>query len=141
MEGVRVMAKWGKCDFRQLERMQKQLEKLEKEQTAFCASCAKELAARLMALVKKRTPVDTGELRRNWTAGTVERKGDEIVIEVINGLLYASYVEYGHRTANHKGWVEGKFMLTVSVAEVERMAPKLVERKLQKFLEDLLDAK
>ena len=51
------MAKWGKCDFRQLEQMQKQLEKMEKERTAFCEACAKELAARLLALVIKRTPV------------------------------------------------------------------------------------
>lgn len=135
------MAKWGKCDFRQLERMQKQLEKLEDGQTAFCEACAKELTARLLALTGERTPVDTGELRRNWTVGSVERRGDEIVIEVSNALLYASYVEYGHRTANHKGWVEGRFMLTVSADEIEKAAPKLIEKKLKKFLEECLDAK
>jgi hypothetical protein len=53
-------------------------------------------------------------------------------------MRYASYVEYGHRTADHKGWVEGRFMLTISVQELERMAPALLEKKLIKFLYDSL---
>lgn len=53
------MPKWGKCDFRELENLQKRMEKLEKEQDAFCRKCAQELAARLLYLVGKRTPVGT----------------------------------------------------------------------------------
>ena len=53
------MPKWGKCDFRELENLPKRMEKLEKEQDAFCRKCAQELAARLLYLVGKRTPVGT----------------------------------------------------------------------------------
>ncbi len=191
------MAKWGKCDFRQLEQMQKQLEKMEKERTAFCEACAKELAARLLALVIKRTPVGKapklaegqektvkvkvrgadgkirtrafltadaarirqywsgytgGTLRRAWTTGKIQRSGTDYVVEVTNPTFYASYVEYGHRQEAgryvpalgkrlKRAWVPGKFMLTISVKEIQRMAPRLIEKKLKDFLEECLDAK
>ena len=37
-------------------------------------------------------------------------------------------------TRNHKGWVEGKFMLTISEQELEGDIPKIIERKLKGFL-------
>lgn len=51
------MAKWGKCDYRELQRLQKKLEKMQKAQIdRFCEEMAKELAARLLAKVINRTP-------------------------------------------------------------------------------------
>jgi hypothetical protein len=55
-------------------------------------------------------------------------------VEVYNNTDYASYVESGHRTANHKGWVPGRFMLLISEKELERDADKIVERKLMNLL-------
>lgn len=188
------MAKWGKCDFGQLQQLQKQLEKAERNADEFCEMCARELAGRLLALVIPRTPVGKapkfaggktvrvklkgadgktrnrafltregailerywsgytgGTLRRGWTAGaSVQRQGSGYTIEVLNEVFYASYVEYGHRQEPgryvpaigkrlKKGWVEGKFMLTLSVKDVERMAPRLLEKELKKFLEECLD--
>jgi hypothetical protein len=119
----------------------------------FFESCAKELAARLLAKVIKRTPVGQypaesgkkgGTLRRGWTGGestkaytnsiTVNKVGTDYVIEIINPVEYASYVEYGHRTRNHKGWVEGKFMLTISENEIRNSAPRILEKKLKNYL-------
>lgn len=37
-------------------------------------------------------------------------------------------------------WVEGRFMLTISVQELERMAPALLEKRLLKFLKGCFDA-
>lgn len=51
------MAGGSKFDFQELKKLQKQLEKLEKEQNVFCEECARYLAARLLAKVIKRTPV------------------------------------------------------------------------------------
>ena len=52
------MASWGKVEFGQLKEFQKQLEQIQqKELDAFLTSCTKELAARLLAQVIKRTPV------------------------------------------------------------------------------------
>ena len=121
----------------------------------FLTSCAKELAARLLAKVIKRTPVgqyptETGKkggtLRRGWTGEkssnatayanslNVTKVGTDFVIEIINPVEYASYVEFGHRTSNHKGWVEGHFMLTISEDEIRNAAPKILEKKLKNYL-------
>lgn len=53
------MAKWGNCDFRQLKNLQKNMQKMveQGDTIKFCEECARELAARLLAMVIKRTPV------------------------------------------------------------------------------------
>lgn len=52
------MAKWGSVDFKQLKYLQHRIEKLQKrELKEFCEAVSKELAARLLAKVIKRTPV------------------------------------------------------------------------------------
>ncbi|WP_313803269.1 HK97 gp10 family phage protein [Cytobacillus sp.] len=170
------MARWGRVDFEQLKRLQKQMQKLERAKfDKFCEECAKEIAARLLAKVIKRTVVADpskwktpvkgyvgGTLRRGWTAKThaeaesgsgkgasavsfaqglqVTKRGNVYEILVINPVEYASYIEYGHRTRNHKGWVKGHFMMTISANEVERQAPKIIEKKLTKFLGEVFDA-
>ncbi len=71
------MARWGNCDYRQLQRLQQKLNKLQSgDIETFCRQCAKELAARLLAKVIERTPVGQydegsgkagGTLKRGWT--------------------------------------------------------------------------
>ena len=56
------------------------------------------------------------------------------MIEIVNPVEYASYVEFGHRTANHEGWVRGRFMLTISEGEIQDIAPQVLEAKIKKFL-------
>lgn len=56
-------------------------------------------------------------------------------------MNYASYVEYGHRTKNHKGWVEGRFMATISMQEIERQLPKFLERKQVELLNQILNGR
>lgn len=48
-------------------------------------------------------------------------------------------MEFGHRTANHKGWVKGRFMLTISEMEIDAQADKIIEKKLQKVLGDIFN--
>lgn len=178
------MGKMGGFTAADLKKLQKQLNKIQEGNVeAFVDSCAKELAARLLAKVIKRTPVGQydkpvkfttsegkevsftpktgkkgGTLRRGWTSKTHEEAvggsgkssvaagkayadslkinhfGNTLVIEIVNPVKYASYVEYGHRTANHKGWVQGRFMLTTSEQELENITPKVLESKIKKFL-------
>ena len=124
----------------------KRLNDLQREQ--YIESCIKEIAARLLAKVIKRTPSKTGYLRRGWTAGKnqavnnyvntlkVRKSGNNYIIDIINPVEYASYVEYGHRTRNG-GWVEGRFMLTISEEEIQRDAPRVIENKLKKKLGEI----
>lgn len=74
------MAKWGSADFKQLKKLQENMRKLtDTDYDAFCRSCCKELAARLLALVIPKTPVGKypsgsgkkgGTLRRGWTSNS-----------------------------------------------------------------------
>lgn len=158
------MAGMGKFSISGMDELQKQLNQLKKDTGAFVEECAKELTARLLAKVIKRTPVGDyskssgkkgGTLRRGWTnpkAGSesdglnvnsakqyvdslkINHFGNVYVIEIVNPVEYASYVEFGHRTANHKGWVPGHFMLTISEQELQQIAPKVLENKIKKFL-------
>lgn len=187
------MAKMGKFSASGWKKLQKQMDKIQQDNIeAFVEACAKELAARLLAKVIKRTPVgdyskevevtakrdskhhkkgDTytkkvknpsgkmgGTLRRGWTANTHEEAasgkgsptaeqakayanslkinhvGNMLSIEIENPVEYASYVEYGHRTADHSNWVIGRFMLTISEQELQTIAPKVLEAKINKFL-------
>ena len=154
------MGKWGKCNFSQFKELKEKIDNLQqKEFNNFCESVAKELASRLLSKVIKRTPVGIyegstgkvgGTLRRGWTGGKtsnaqnyanslpITKSGDMIQIEIINPVEYASYVEYGHRTRNHKGWVKGQFMLTISENELQTQSPKIIEAKLLKYLGGIL---
>ena len=139
----------------------------DKQVQIFIESVAKELAAILLAKVIKRTPVGQypkstgkkgGTLRRGWTtqkpgSGSegmntsnarayvnslkVNHFGDTYVIEIINPIEYASYVEFGHRTPTGKGWVEGHFMLTISEQEIREQAPKILEKTINSMLKEV----
>ena len=133
------MAGRVKVNYRQLERLQRRINKFAQvDMEAFCEVMAKELAGRLLSKVIKRTPVGVyddgrkgGTLRRGWTIGHIKKIGNKYEIEVINPTEYAAYVEYGHRTRNHQGWVNGRFMMTISADELEQQAPAIIERKLK----------
>lgn len=150
------MGKNGKFDYKEFEKFKDKITQLEDKQNEFMEACAKELAARLLAKAIKRTPVRKkedcppgvvgGTLRRGWTAGKnqnatgyakslqIQHIGDAYKIEITNPVEYASYVEFGHRARNHKDWVEGKFMMTISEQEIQTIAPKVLENKLKKLL-------
>ena len=160
------MGRLGKADFKELKALQQRIEQLSTvDFNRFYTEAAKDIASRLLTKVKKRTPVIYGKLRDAWAVLPIERQGDQYIITVINGLQYASYVEYGHRQQPRrfipghwegerfiynpddeggmvlkKAWVEGRFMLTISVQELERMAPALLEKRLLKFLKGCFDA-
>ena len=183
------MAHMGSFSTSDIKKLQKKLNKIQSDDVqAFIEECAKELVARLLAKVIKRTPVGDyskevkvvakkdsknhkkgetytkkvntsgkvgGTLRRGWTSKsheeassggnnanakayadslTINHSGNMLMIEVVNPVHYASYVEFGHRTRNHKGWVQGRFMLTISEQEIQNIAPNVLENKVKKFL-------
>ncbi len=160
------MAKWGKCDFKQLQQLQKKMLRLERADfDFFCREAAQELAGRLLRKVVKRTPVIYGTLRDAWAIMPIGHRGNHYTIVLLNHLVYASYVEYGHRQRpgrfipgyweadrfiydpNAEGgmvlksnWVKGRFMLTISIQELERQTPAILEKKLYRFLKECFDA-
>lgn len=87
-----------------------------------------------------------GTLRRGWTAGEdtdaysfimanseVIKKGNVYKIIISNNVFYAPFVEYGHRTVNN-GFVDGQFMMTISMDEMQDELPELLNKKFTDFL-------
>lgn len=105
----------------------------------FCESCAKRIAEQLLRDVVKRTPVKSGKLASSWKAGTIEKDGTTYTITVENnalsdnGVPYAIYVEFGHRTRSG-GWVEGRKMLTITEEEIKEKMPTVLDRMVADFL-------
>jgi hypothetical protein len=102
-----------------------------------------------------------GTLRRGWTSKThaeaasgtgkrgepakeyaaslpVRKVGDYYKIQIINPVEYASYVEFGHRTKSG-GWVEGRYMLTISEEQLKQISPVVLQRMINKKLHEVLN--
>lgn len=157
------MSRWGNVDFEALLILQKNLESAVENANDLCILCTQKLAAQLMNAVIKRTPVKTGTLRRGWMAGKspvnggktaakssmqVAKKGTAYEIYVFNSVNYASYVEYGHRQEPGRyvpaigkrlknSWVKGSFMLKISEHELKVAAPKIINRLIKPYMEDI----
>lgn len=138
------------ANYKQLAKFQKDIEQLNgKQKDEFLQACAKELAARLLAKVVKNTKSVTGTLRRGWTGGvdqnaasyanslSITHVGNKYQIDIINPVEYATYYEYGHRTRNHKDWVDGHFTLTIAEAQLNAMSDKILQAKLNKFMKEV----
>lgn len=136
-------------DVSQLEELAKSFDRFARQDIdRICIECAEEIALRLLRKVKLRTPVDSGRLRDSWRIEGVNKSGGEYVVEIINSLEYASYVENGHRQELGrfvpaigkrlvKSYVPGKYMLRISEQEVQKEADKLVQNRIEKALGDL----
>lgn len=111
--------------------------------------------------VKSKSGKVGGTLRRGWTSKThdeaasgtgkngkpakgyaaslpVRKVGDYYEIEIINPVEYASYVEFGHRTRNG-GWVDGKYMLTISEERLKQIAPRVLEKMLYQKIREVIE--
>lgn len=129
------MSRWGSFDFNQIKDLQRRLERLQNnDMDAFCKQISNEIAARFLRGVKQKTPVDTGILRNHWMADAVQKSGSNYTVTIYNSMLYAAYVEYGHRTPSHTGWVEGKFMMTLTADQIGKMLPGLIQKRLTEHL-------
>lgn len=161
------MAKWGKFDFSEFEKMAKTFQKALDERVVerFIQDFLLEMAFRADRKIKKRTPVGDGQLRRAWTVGKVQRYGNSYVVEIFNNTEYASFVENGFRAhwvpgywqgktfvydPNAKtgmqvgpknGWVEGRFMMTISMKEIERELPRYLEKRSAELLNNIVNGR
>lgn len=138
------MPRWGSVDFGELERLAKSFKKALDERVIdrFIRDFLLEMAYRSIRKVKKRTPVDSGELRRNWMVGKVEKRGDAYVVELFNNTDYASFVEFGHRSGiDLTSWTEGRFMMTISMKEIERALPTYLQKRQTELLNQIMNGR
>lgn len=144
---------WG-VDLREFKQLQEKISKMDNEFENFLKEYMVEMAERVIAKTKPRTPVGTpestgipnyvgGTLRRNWQLGKIIAEGKKISVEILNPTEYATEVEYGHRImggAGHSievGWKDGRFMLTTSVNEIRNQMPLRYAQKLKAYCDNL----
>ena len=78
--------------------------------------------------VKRKTPVDTGQLRRSWQL----EKGD-LYVKIFNNTSYSIFIEFGHRTRGGKSYVEGVYMLKTSFEKQVKNFESDLEKLLEKY--------
>ena len=140
--------------------LQKALEEGEIDQ--FIRKTIHYIANRALGKIKKRTPVHDGLLRRNWKLGEITKTADGYLIEIYNNTHYASFVENGFRShwvpgrwegnifvydpsakegmqvGKRNGWVQGRFMMKLSMIEVERGLEAFLAKRQQQMLLELM---
>ena len=91
------------------------------------------------------TPIDTGNLRKMWSAGdnlyfTVEDVDGGYQVTFINeaknnGFMYGVAVNDGHRTPDGSGWVMGRFFVEKSIIQVgsSQQLESIIMRELNKW--------
>ena len=148
-------------DFRQFENYVKKFEKMTTEFDEFLRTFLLQQAQRVVSNAKRRTPVDTGAMRASWGIGSqkitltkigngksvkidpenstiadISVVGNNFEVEIWNSVEYASYIEWGHRTRGGNGWVEGYYVLTISIQQVENAMPARFNSTFTKFLKE-----
>ena len=103
------------------------------------------------------TPVDTGNLRKMWSAGdnlafTVEPVNGGYEVTFINtatnkrslterypdGYMYGKAVNDGHKSRSG-GWVMGKFFVEKSIISTNEQVEQIIMKELQKWWDDCLN--
>lgn len=124
-------------DYNEFKKFVEAYEKIYQEFDSFMKDFLKKSALDVLAKTKLRTPVDTGDLRKFWSVTNVRRVGEVLEIEIYNPMEYATYVEYGHLTKKRDNWVNGYFMVTVPLDEMERKIPRRFQSEFKKFVRGL----
>lgn len=127
----------------------KRLGEYEQFETALMTA-TQEIAKVLHKELLKRSPIDTGNLRKMWSAGDnlkfyVDRVANGFEVTLVNearndkGYKYPWVVNYGHNSAN--GWVMGQFFVENSVLATEAVAKKKIREELTKWFRYCVNGK
>ena len=153
-------------DLSGIEQMIADFQKLENDMDSFIEGFLLDMALRVLAKTKKRTPVGIydkpvsfvtkdgkevnftphtgkkgGRLRDNWRISEVTKTDEGLCVEIYNPLFYAEYVEVGHIYPSHenlKGWWEGYHMCELSITEIQDQIPARYEQAWRQFCRDHL---
>lgn len=136
-------------DFREFGEFANRLQRDYELQTMLMTA-TQEVARALHSELLTLTPVDTGNLRKMWSAGdnlkfTVQKVADGFIVEFINeasndGFMYGVAVNDGHRS-RAGNWVVGRFFVEKSIVEVSDSGKleSIIYKQLQKWWKDCLN--
>lgn len=132
-------------DFSELKAFQQKLEKLEAGCDEFVRSCTFELAEELLERAVGATPIKTGFLQRGWAAinkSMIARTKNTYEIDIVNDVVYASYVELGHRIMRkgvQVGYQKPRYFLKKCETAFEAKIPAMLDKKLEKYIKETLN--
>lgn len=128
------------CDTKAFEELINTLENEQSRIDDFCKDCLIRIVSEIFKKAAKRSPVDTGALRRGFTITDnleMSKIGNTFKTSVTNNTSYADYVEFGHRIKNSDKFVDGFKMLSTAEDEVRNVIPTYLERRMKKEFGDL----
>ncbi len=111
------------------DKFQKRLMRLADETPGAIDSQVTRMQMMVLADTKQGTPVDSGNLKRKWTAGQVTNGAGEVG----TNQDYAPYVEKGFIHSGSGQKVQGHHMLEKAVEQMDRRMPDETKR----FFDDL----
>lgn len=91
--------------------------------------------------VKKKTPTDSGTLKRGWSASNLKSYGGVFLIDIYNNTEYAPFIENGHRIVRGGktvGYTPGVFMLKETIDEIDRQWDNTIGKSFNKAIQDML---
>lgn len=151
----------ARIDIKGLQKFKRELQKLEKgaEREELIRECLIEIAKRMIAEVKRKTPVATGGLRDAWQIDAIRQVGSLYEVIVENKAEYASFIEYGFESHFVPGYwvgsmfvydknakegmyvgkpgtrVPGRYMLKITTKQIQKVMPRIIEQRTKRFLE------
>lgn len=131
-------------NFDDFKKFAKDVEKLTKSFPEFCENFVNLELARLSRDVTKVTPTYEdypagsgkvgGTLKSNWNISPAVRSGDVYEGSIFNPIHYGPYVEYGHRTSNHKRWIPGQYFLTRTELKFNKYHQARIDRAFNHYI-------
>ena len=166
-------------DYRELQELQNRIQEfIDHGADEFFCKCTDEMIMRLYAEVVSNTPTGNyetitytkkdgstktynegkhgGTLKRGWEAAleksATRKEGSTYIRVLVNGVEYASYVEYGHRQEPgrfvphigarlKKAWAPGLHFVKKSEQKVQKEAPRILQKKLDGRMREILNGK
>lgn len=117
-------------------------DKFEKMTDEFDTFLKKFLVRQALEVLRKtkgsKHPVITGLLINSWTLSDVVRNGDNLSITISNNAEYASYVEYGHMDRGGKKWVDGQFLCTIPLKDIQGKIPQRFESAFETWFNNMM---
>ena len=119
-----------------MKEIQSKLARLDNQQIPeFCQQLCDKYAGLILEEAKENTAVRTGKLKSSWGVQKFHSKSQSKNV-VFNTADYAIYVELGHKTRNHKSWVEGQHMLSNATTLIQTKSEQIADNLLKTFIGD-----
>ncbi|WP_438448186.1 HK97 gp10 family phage protein [Gorillibacterium sp. sgz5001074] len=121
------MSSFGRFDLEEWRGLEKRMGQVVRAYPSFAEGCIKELAARLLAKIKARTPADSGNLRDGWKLGRLVRTSEGIQVEIRHSMVK-------NEDSSEDGEDQRQQILKISMEELNRELPGIMDKKFEHFL-------